>query len=165
MLFLTDGRIASIISGILALILSIRLYGWYSGKIWTKPLLWVLLVAYGWIVVGFGLKFLSLYFDIPVFLYVHSFTYGGIGIMTLGFMSRVVLGHSGRNVLDPPKILFWIFAPLFAGAIVRVFVPLIDPGNYSFWIGASQMLWILSFLIFTIVYFPMLFRPPLEREA
>lgn len=164
-LFITDGRIASIISGILALILSIRLYGWYSGKIWTKPLLWVLFVAYGWIAVGFALKFLSLYFNIPGFLSLHSFTYGGIGIMTMGFMCRVVLGHTGRDVFNPPKILFWIFALLFAGAIVRVFVPLIDPGRYTIWIAASQLLWIASFLIYTIVYFPMLFRPALEKKS
>ncbi len=163
-LFFTYPIAVSIISGILAIIYSIRLFGWYSNKIWSKPLLWVLFVAYSWIAVGFGLKFLSLYFNILGFLPLHSFTYGGIGIMTIGFMSRAVLGHTGRNVFDPPKILFWIFSILFAGAIVRVFLPLIDISRYQTWIGASQLLWLLSFLIFAIVYLPMLFRPGIEKK-
>jgi uncharacterized protein involved in response to NO len=163
-LFFTSPITVSIISGILAIIYSIRLFGWYSNKIWSKPLLWVLFVAYSWIAVGFGLKFLSLYFNIFGFLPLHSFTYGGIGIMTIGFMSRVILGHTGRNVFDPPKILFWIFSILFAGAIVRVFFPLIDITRYQIWIGASQLLWILSFLIFAVVYLPMLFRPSIEKK-
>lgn len=164
-LFFTSAKAVSIISGILVLIYSIRLYGWYSNKIWSKPLLWVLFVAYSWIAVGFGLKFLSLYFNIPDFLPLHSFTYGGIGIMTIGFMSRVILGHTGRNVFEPPKILFWIFSILFAGAIVRVFFPLMDISRYQIWIGVSQLLWILSFLIFAVVYLPMLFRPRIEEET
>jgi len=163
-LFFTSPITVSIISGILAIIYSIRLFGWYSNKIWSKPLLWVLFVAYSWIAVGFTLKFLSLYFNIFGFLPLHSFTYGGIGIMTIGFMSRVILGHTGRNVFDPPKILFWIFSILFAGAIVRVFFPLIDITRYQIWIGASQLLWILSFLIFAVVYLPMLFRPSIEKK-
>ncbi len=163
-LFFTSPITVSIISGILAIIYLIRLFGWYSNKIWSKPLLWVLFVAYSWIAVGFTLKFLSLYFNIFGFLSLHSFTYGGIGIITIGFMSRVILGHTGRNVFEPPKILFWIFSILFAGAIVRVFFPLIDITRYQIWIGASQLLWILSFLIFTVVYLPMLFRPSIEKK-
>ncbi|MEK6224510.1 MAG: NnrS family protein [Thermodesulfobacteriales bacterium] len=163
-LFFTSPITVSIISGILAIIYSIRLFGWYSNKIWSKPLLWVLFVAYSWIAVGFTLKFLSLYFNIFGFLSLHSFTYGGIGIITIGFMSRVILGHTGRNVFEPPKILFWIFSILFAGAIVRVFFPLIDISLYQSWIGVSQLLWILSFLIFAVVYLPMLFRPSIEKK-
>lgn len=164
-LFFTSPITVAIISGILSIIYSFRLFGWYSNKIWSRPLLWVLFVAYSWIAVGFGLKFLSLFFNIFGFLPLHSFTYGGIGIMTIGFMSRVIMGHTGRNVFDPPKILFWIFSILFAGAIARVFFPLIDINRYQIWIGASQLLWILSFLIFAVVYLPMLLNPRIDSKT
>jgi uncharacterized protein involved in response to NO len=164
-LFFTSGKLVSIISGMLALIYSVRLYGWYSSRIWKKPMLWVLFVGYAWIAIGFGLKFLSLYFNIPDLPALHSFTYGGIGIMTVGFMSRVTLGHTGRNVFAPPNIVFWIFIVLLAGAIVRVFLPIIDSGNYLIWIAISQILWILSFLIFAIVFLPMLWKPSVEKRA
>ena len=164
-LFSPYKHIVAIISGVLVVIYSIRLYGWYSNKLWSKPLLWVLFVGYTWIVIGFGLKFLSIFFTISDSLSLHSFTYGGIGIMTIGFMSRVVLGHTGRNVFDPPKILFWIFGSLTAGAIVRVFFPIFDISQYLLWIGISQFLWIVSFLIFAVVYIPMLLRPAIETRS
>ena len=163
-LFFTNGKLVSIVAGILALIYSVRLYGWFSGRIWSKPMLWVLFVAYAWIAIGFGLIFLSLYFNIPELPALHSFTYGGIGMMTVGFMSRVTLGHTGRNVFNPPKIVFWIFTILLAGAVVRVFFPIIDSTNYLLWIAGSQILWILSFLIFAIVFLPMLWRPRMETR-
>ncbi len=164
-LFFNSGKFVLIIAGILAVLYSLRLYGWYSNKILDKPLLWVMFAAYSWIVVGFALIFLSQFFNIPAVLSVHSFTYGGIGLMTIGFMSRVILGHTGRNVFDPPNIVFWIFAILLTGAVVRVFLPLIDMSNYRVWIGASQLLWIVSFLIFAALFFPMLLRPALEKKS
>lgn len=161
-LFFTSGKLVSIVAGILALVYPVRLYGWYSNRIWGKPMLWVLFVAYAWIAVGFGLIFLSLYFNIPELPALHSFTYGGIGMMTVGFMSRVTLGHTGRNVFAPPSVVFWIFTVLLAGAVVRVFFPIIDSGNQMLWIAVSQILWILSFLIFAVVFLPMLQKPRIE---
>ncbi len=163
-LFFTSVKLVSIVSGILALVYSVRLYGWYSNRIWGKPMLWVLFTAYAWIAVGFGLIFLSLFFNIPELPALHSFTYGGIGMMTVGFMSRVTLGHTGRNVFAPPKVVFSIFTVLLAGAVVRVFFPIIDSGNYLLWIAVSQILWILSFLIFAIVFLPMLWKPRIETK-
>lgn len=160
--FFGSGKPASITAGVLAVIYAVRLYGWYSNGIWGKPMLWVLFVAYAWIVVGFGLKFLSLYFTIPQMPALHSFVYGGIGIMTIGFMARVTLGHTGRNVFEPPGIVFWIFSILLTGAIVRVFFPMADMGHYLLWIAVSQVLWILAFSIFAVVFIPMLWNPPLN---
>lgn len=163
-LFFNYQEIVSTIAIILAVLYSIRLYGWYSNDIWNKPLLWVMFVSYSWIVVGFILIFLSNYFNISYFLAIHSFTYGTIGIMTIGFMCRVILGHTGRNVFSPPPIVFWIFLLLFLGAIIRVFFPILYSSKYLVWVGASQLLWILSFFIFAIAFFPMLLRPKIETK-
>ena len=160
-----EKEIVSLVAIILAVLYSIRLYGWYSNDIWNKPLLWVMFVSYSWIVVGFILIFLSKYLNISYFLSIHSFTYGTIGIMTIGFMCRVILGHTGRNVFDPPKIVFWIFVLLFLGAVIRVFFPIIFSSQYLVWVGASQLLWILSFLIFVIKFFPMLVKPKIETKS
>ena len=164
-IFSTYDHIAAILCGLLLLTYSIRIYGWYSPKIWDKPLLWVLFVGYSWIAIGFGLKFFGMFFSISNFLSLHSFTYGGIGIMTIGFMSRVILGHTGRDVFHPPKIVFWIFSIVFAGAIIRILFPLFNMNNYLLWISISQILWVLSFLIFAITFLPMLISPRLPDEA
>ncbi len=161
--FFVNVKLASMIAGALAVIYSIRLYGWYSNGIWGKPMLWVLFVAYSWIAVGFGLKFLSLYTAIPQMPALHSFVYGGIGMMTIGFMARATLGHTGRNVFEPPGIVFWIFSILLLGSIVRVLVPIVDMGHYIVWIATAQVLWILAFSIFAAVFLPMLWNPPLDN--
>jgi uncharacterized protein involved in response to NO len=70
-------------------------------------------------------------------------------------MSRVSLGHTGRNVFDPPPVLGWIFLTLLAGAVVRVAFPLFNMELYQYWIAISQILWIVAFAAFSILYAPM----------
>ncbi len=134
----------------------IRLVNWHSKGIWKKPLLWSLYLAIWFICVGFLLFGLSYFFGISKFIAIHALSYAGIGAITLGMMSRVALGHSGRDVSNPPKTVGIALAVLILGAIVRVFFPLIDGSHYLLWIGISQGLWILAFLIFFFVYLPLL---------
>jgi len=140
----------------LTLLHTLRLSGWYTNKIWSKPLVWILVVAYASLILGFALKALSIISGISPFLSLHAFTAGGIGLLTIGMMSRVSLGHTGRNVFDPPAIIFWSFAVLLLGVIVRVIFPLFSMDLYVYWVGISQVLWIIAFAIFVFVYAPML---------
>lgn len=146
----------SIIAAMLFLVHVVRMIGWYTKRLWNKPLLWVLYLAYASVVAGFLLKALEHWSTISPFLSVHALGYGGVGIMTIGMMSRVILGHTGRNILQPPAILSLCFGMITCGAIVRVLFPLFDLGLYVYWIGLSQILWIGAFLIFLGVYTPML---------
>jgi uncharacterized protein involved in response to NO len=139
----------------LSILHAMRLAGWYDNRVWKKPLVWVLVAAYGFIILGFSLKALTIYAGISPFISVHAFTVGGIGLLTLGMMSRVSLGHTGRNVFDPPPIVFWIFTPMLLGAIVRVVFPFISMELYIYWIAISQLLWMIAFIIFVVVYAPM----------
>lgn len=141
-----------------------RLYGWYHAAIWQKPLLWVLYVAYAWLVLGFGLKFLSWSTGLSPWLAVHAFAYGGIGMMTLGMMARVILGHTGRNVFEPPALVGKIFAILFAGACVRILAVWALPQWYWWWIVIAQCLWMLAFGLFVWLYAPMLIKPRVDKR-
>jgi len=149
-------NLTAIFAVLLTLLHTLRLAGWYTNKIWTKSLVWILVVAYASFILGFALKALSVTSGISPFLSVHAFTVGGIGLLTIGMMSRVSLGHTGRNVFDPPAIVFWSFFALASGVVVRVIFPLFNMELYVYWIGISQALWILAFAIFVIVYAPML---------
>ena len=149
---------ASVIAAAAFIVHLIRIAGWYTHSLWNKPLLWVLYVAYGFVVIGFLFKAMELWFTITPLLYVHAFAFGGIGIMTIGMMARVILGHTGRNVFEPPAILAWCFALMVCGAVLRVLFPLFDMEHYAIWILASQLLWIAAFLIFCFVYTPMLLK-------
>ncbi len=142
----------------LCLLHSIRLQGWYTHGIWQKPLLWALYIAYGWIIVGFALKFAVFATGIPFSLAIHAFTVGGIGMMTLAMMSRISLGHTGRDVNQPPAGIGLMLSILCVGAVVRVLFPLLSESHYQLWIGLSQILWIAAFTLFLYRYIPILTR-------
>jgi len=144
--------VAIVLSGLHA----IRLVGWYTHKIWNKPLVWVLLVAYAFIILGFALITVSYYLGVSPYLSIHAFTVGGIGLLTLGMMSRVSLGHTGRSVFEPPAAVIWIVTALSLGAIVRIIFPLFNMEYYVYWIAISQVLWMIAFMTFVLVYAPML---------
>jgi uncharacterized protein involved in response to NO len=141
-----------------------RLLGWYTGGIWKKPLLWVLYLAYGAIIAGFALKAAAFFFAISPSLGLHAFAVGGIGLMTLGMMTRVALGHTGRNVFEPPPLLFWVFVTLFAALIARVVLPMLFEQHYRVWIAVSQWLWLFAFLMYFIRYFAILTQPRVDGQ-
>ena len=160
--FLDQALTVGILSLALFLLHMVRLRDWFTPGILRAPLLWSLYLGYGFIVLGFLLKALSVFLGIPPTLAVHAFAFGGIGMVPLGMMSRVSLGHTGRNVFDPPQVLAPMFALLLAGALTRVIAPLVDGANYIVWVGISQVFWMLGFGLFLIAYLPMLVRPRLD---
>lgn len=154
--------VSALLAGLLFVLHGVRLAGWHISGIWRKPLLWVLFLGYGWVTLGFAMIALSKFGWINPMLAVHAFTYGGIGMATLGMMARVVLGHTGRSVFDPPAVVTPMFLLLFAGSLVRVAVPLLAPDCYTLWMGAAQVFWILAFALFVWVYTPMLILPRVD---
>ncbi len=153
------------LAGILCVLHAIRLAGWHAAGIWGQPLLWILYLAYAVVVIGFGLKVAVYVFGISPSLPLHAFTYGGIGLFTMGMMARVTLGHTGRNILEPPAAMSWMFMILLAGVVVRVAFPLFDDSRYALWMGLSQLLWIFSFGVFLFTFLPMLVRPRIDGQA
>ena len=139
-----------------------RLFDWHTPGIWRKPLLWSLYLGYASLTLGFLLKALSLWQGLPASLVLHTFAVGGIGLMTIGMMSRVALGHTGRDVFNPPGILAAMFMLVILAAITRVVLPLLDPAHYTIWIATSQVFWIVGFVLFTAVYIPQLVRPRID---
>lgn len=153
---------AAVCAAALALLHAARMTGWHTPGLWRRPLLWVLYIAYGWIVLGFALTALAHLAGFNPALAVHAFAYGGIGMMTLGMMARVSLGHTGRDLARAPGALAWAFSLLAAGSVVRVILPLMAPDPYVAWIALSQALWIAAFALFTWTYTPILVRPRVD---
>ncbi len=141
-----------------AFVHAVRLWGWHTPGIWRRPLLWVLHIAYGWLVVGF----LIAAFDPRTAL--HALTVGGMSGMILGMICRVSLGHTGRNVHQPPPIVSALFVLLFASAVVRVSIPWLDPAALVFALRLAGILWIAAFAGFLWRYAPMLWRPRIDGK-
>jgi uncharacterized protein involved in response to NO len=159
-----DTLLVAALSTTLMLLHAVRLAGWHTAGIWKKPLLWVLYLGYAWLIIAFALKAAAGFLGISPLLSLHAFAYGCIGMISLGMMSRVTLGHTGRSVVDAPPALFRIFAALFAGSVLRVFFPLFYPAHHSLWIGLSQALWVAAFVMFLYVFLPMLARPRVDGQ-
>lgn len=148
-LFLTIVAIAAVITNF------IRVAGWYVQKIWYVPLLWVLYMGYAWIMVGFGFVALSSLSIVPSSLATHAFTVGGIGVLTLGMMARVSLGHTGRAMKASNTIAI-AFVLINLAALFRVLMPAIVADWYSSFLLISTYLWLAAFSLFVFIYMPIL---------
>ncbi|MEO6117833.1 MAG: NnrS family protein [Methylotenera sp.] len=139
-----------------------RLINWHVSGIWRVPLLWSLYVSAWLINLGF------LFYGLPSpngtfsILTLHLFTIGGIGLMTLSMMSRVALGHTGRDIKKPSRWIGLAFATLITSALLRAIVPMFASQFYSSWITLASILWILSFAIFVFIYTPILLKPRID---
>ncbi len=136
----------------------VRIAGWHTQKIWYVPLLWVLYTGYGWIILGFALTGLTAYGWVQSSIALHAFTLGGIGVLTLGMMARVALGHTGRRLLAPNTIAIG-FVTINLAAFIRIFLPVILPDWYEVVIYTSSMAWLMAFLLFLFEYGPILTGP------
>jgi uncharacterized protein involved in response to NO len=134
-----------------------RLYGWYTPPIWKLPILWVLYLGYAWLIVGFALRALVALGIAAGPPSLHAFTVGAIGVMTLGMMARVALGHTGRAMRAAGATVA-AFVLVNLAALVRILAPVGLPGSYRTWIIISGGLWICAFALFLLVYAPVLTR-------
>jgi uncharacterized protein involved in response to NO len=132
-----------------------RVANWYDRKIWYVPLLWVLYVGYGWIILGFFFTVLSAYAVVSSTLALHAFTLGGIGVLTLGMMARVALGHTGR-ALKASNAIALAFALLNLAAVFRVLLPMALPDWYNGLVYSATIAWLAAFALFMFVYAPIL---------
>ena len=151
-----DARVIAMIAVLAAFVHGARLWGWYSRRVWAVPLLWVLILGYAWLVLGFALQALAQFGWIAAPPALHAFA-AAIGVLSLGMMSRVALGHTGR-LLQPARVMTWAFASINLAMLLRVFGPLLLPALASFAIVGAGLLWLAAFAIFVWVYWPILIR-------
>jgi uncharacterized protein involved in response to NO len=141
-----------------------RLSQWKSLKTWRVPLLWVLHLGYAWLVLGLAMR--ALYYlgsGVPITVAAHAFTTGAIGTLTLGMMSRVSLGHSGRP-LAVGRAITIAFVCVNLAAAFRVFGVWAFPSMTVLWYQGSALCWLLAFAIYSVIYAPILIRPRLDGK-
>ena len=137
-----------------------RLGRWRGMAARAEPLLTVLHIGYLWVIVGAALLGVSMLTDhVPQAAAVHALTAGAIGTMTLGVMTRVSLGHTGR-ALTADRITALIYLLVILAAIARVAAW--DSGSSAMLIEVSAALWIGSFGLFALRYGPILVAPRVQ---
>ena len=140
-----------------------RLFSWYVQRIWYVPLLWILYAGYCWIILGFFLSALSAFNWLTSSLPLHAFTVGGVGVLTLGMMARVSLGHTGRT-LKASNAMAFAFILINLSVIIRVLLPIAFPQWYNILIYVSSLTWLTAFSLFMFVYAPMLSNARIDGQ-
>ncbi|WP_417666577.1 NnrS family protein [Pseudidiomarina sp.] len=147
------------IYAISAVALGVRCLRW---RIWITlrvPLLWSLHIAYWFIPLGLALFALrELGFNISNSIALHAITAGAMGNMILAMIARVSLGHSGRP-LQPKAIMSLAFLLVAVAALSRVLLTWLVPEFSMSWFMFSAAAWILAYLIYVVVYLPILITP------
>ena len=162
-LFASPPLLTGLVALLLALTQMLRVAGWHHPGVWRIPILWVLYTGILWLIAGLLLLALSSFGLLGSNLAKHALGVGGIGILTLGMMARVSLGHSGRPI-EPARSIAIAFILLNVAAALRVFGPLLPFGAYTFWVHLAGGIWIICFLLFCRVYLPILSRPRIDGK-
>lgn len=143
----------------------IRIMGWFNRQIFQVPLVWVLHVGYYFLILGMLLTGVADLNSITRVAGLHAMLVGGLGLITAGIMARVSLGHTGRNIHQPPRTLSMVFLTIAFAALIRVFVPIITPELYLIAIRVSGALWAIAFLWLTVLYTPFLLRARVDGNS
>ena len=158
-IFIQIPYLTSLIAWTLFALNGYRLINWHAAGIWRVPLLWSLYLSAWFINFGFFFYGLQAQYSSLSILTLHIFTIGGIGLMTLSMMSRVALGHTGRDVRKPSRWIGIAFAGLVVSVLFRAIVPMFTSQFYMSWMLMAAILWILSFGVFVVIYTPVLLKP------
>ncbi len=134
-----------------------RLSQWYSIKILSHPLLWVLHLGYLWLCIALFLEAI-IFFDssIPESLNFHAIGIGAAGTMIAAIMTRASLGHTKRKLLAPKGIALAYILISFS-SITRILVELFVSFYPIYLLNIAAILWLIAFIIITIIYTPILF--------
>jgi uncharacterized protein involved in response to NO len=142
----------------LGLVLLVRIAGWHDRRVWTTPMLTVLYLGLLWLALGLILDGLPAFTALPARGALHTLTIGAIGVVTLGMMARVAVGHTGR-AMQAARLTIVAFVLINCAAGLRGLAPLIYPAGYQAWLMSAGLCWILAFGLFLWVHAPMLVAP------
>jgi uncharacterized protein involved in response to NO len=163
--FAPDGLLAGVLAAIAALIQGWRLAQWGTLRTLRQPIVWVLHLAYLWLPVGLALKAVALLKG-PAFsaFWLHALTIGALSTMILAVMTRAALGHTGRALVVHP-LTTASYLLLTGAAIIRVFGLATPRVTYPMVIAGAALLWTAAFLLFVVVYAPILCRPRIDGKS
>lgn len=135
----------------------LRMRSWKSLGTFGEPLLAVLHAGYLWVALGLILRGLGLLGLFPIFAGLHALTAGAIGTLTLGMMTRVTRGHTGRE-LRAGSAMTTAFALMVLAGILRVFAGIPALASITLLAG-SGLAWAAAFAIYLVVHLPELAGP------
>ncbi len=135
-----------------------RFLGWWNKEVLKMPILGILYLGYVLTFLGFLINTLSYFWKLPPHISIHTFTIGGIGVFTLGMMTRVALGHTGRRI-HASKFTVIAYACMFFAFLLRVIGVAVKPQLYLNMVHYSGGLWDLAMVFYLLSYASILCQP------
>ncbi|CAM3311733.1 NnrS family protein [Shewanella violacea] len=134
---------------------------WYPHKTLKEPMLWSLHISYMLLPVtllalAWNIDNLMVYRNL-----LHLFAIGTLAGVCLSMISRVSLGHTGRNIYAGPKMSL-AFASIALAALFRALMPTLMPDYYQTWLWISGGFWFIAFGLFVWHYVPVLSSPRVD---
>lgn len=154
----------AVVAAVAAIAHAVRLVLWQPWLTARRPILWILHASYAWIVVYLALRALAALDLVAAGPATHALTVGAIGGLTLGMMTRVARGHTGRP-LDAGTLEVLAYGLIQLAAIVRVFVPLLAPRWNLAAVIVSGALWTAAFSLFVVKFRPILLAPRVDGRS
>jgi uncharacterized protein involved in response to NO len=137
----------------------LRLGRWRGQDTLSEPLVAILHVAFAFVPLGFVMASAGmLYNDGPcITAAIHAWTAGAIALMTLAIMTRATRGHTGYP-LEADLFTATVYGLVTLAALMRVSAALM-PNLGQFLLQLAASFWVAGFLLFCLLYGPMLFQP------
>ncbi len=147
---------AGLVAAVAAPLVLLRLSRWYGLRTLDQPIVWVLHLAYLMIPLALATKAAHLLggaeWAAP---WLHLQAIGPIALMILAVTTRATLGHTGRDmVASGPIVAAYVLVAI--AAPTRLLAPLVWPGLGGYALAGT--LWIAAFVLFLVVYAPILTR-------
>jgi uncharacterized protein involved in response to NO len=137
---------------------AMRLAGWSSRWTLGQPILWSLHLGFAMLALGYLALAAALAGWIGEVGALHLLGIGAIGGMTLAMMSRAALGHTGRALVVARPVA-WAYGLVALAALIRAVGAEAAPGWYDWAMLISGALWLLAYVLFIAVYWPILTGP------
>lgn len=141
-----------------------RMQGWGAARTLTRPILWVLHLAYLCLPIGLGLLAVrNLGAPVPAFVPLHVLAVGAFGLMTLGMMTRVSLGHTGR-VIAADRWTTSAYVLLVLSVIARAGGPFFCSKSCWMVMLLAAGFWIAAFMVFLASYLRVFLAPRVDGQ-
>ncbi|SSY69968.1 NnrS family protein [Alysiella crassa] len=159
--------VLGLVGGVLGLVQSVR---WFHKGVLPESMLWILHAGYAAASLGLlvlGVAQFSGGYNQLASLGVHLIAVGGIGLLTIGMMTRTALGHTARPLYPAPKGLTLAFWLMVAATVLRSVSALLMTVNATAYVHSyrtAAVLFAASLLIFFWRYAPWLTQPRLDGK-
>lgn len=149
--------------GAAAVLHVLRLWRWKPLRTRSRPILWVLHLAYAWLPIGLVLLALSQLGVVGVSSGIHALAVGATGGLIIGMITRTARGHTGRP-LQVSTLETAAYVLVACAAVSRVLLPLLAPQHLVTWLVVAAAAWGIAFALYLVVFSPWLVTTRLDGK-